>query len=60
MTNVPKGVKISNSLLHNAHETTIGIKITFPLDYKNPEAIPILAKHLEGEVKWFFTIGDKS
>jgi len=60
MTNVPKGVKISNSFLQNAHEITIGIKVTFPPDYKNPEAVPALARHLEDEVKWFFTIGDKS
>lgn len=56
MTNVPKEVKISNSFLHNAHETTIGIKITFPPDYKNPEAIPTLAKHLEDEVNGFLLL----
>jgi len=60
MTNVPKGVKISNSLLQNAHEITIGIKVTFPPDYKNQEAVFALARYLEDEVKWFLTIGDKS
>lgn len=60
MMAIPKDVKVSSSFLHNYNETTIGVKISFPPNYENPEAIRLLAKHLEDEIKWFFTVGDKS
>lgn len=60
MMAILEGIKISSSFLHNYNETTIGVKISFPPDYENPEAIRLLAKHLEDEIKWFFTVGDKS
>lgn len=54
---IPKDVKVSNSLLVNAKETVIGIRVQFPPDH-NAEQISVLSKHIQDEIQWFFTVGE--
>jgi len=57
MTNVPKNVRVSNSLLVNSKEIVIGVRVQFPPDH-NAEQVSLLSRHIQEEIEWFFTVGE--